>query len=109
MAVAYYIEGEIGEIRFDANGVAFAIIPSADFKRRDGDREFALILNKEEKCESAKVVPMVEFSKKMFSVQSFYLKNNLVILKINRCVLRTEFLAEDLTSCAVKAQAVLVI
>lgn len=89
MAVSYYIEGEIGEIRFEwVDKVSFTLIPSQDYRRKEGDREYALKVRGAELL--ADLVPMDEFLKEFFVCENKALASQLSVLKVNRYVVRVE-------------------
>lgn len=89
MAETYYIEGEIGEIKFEGSDkVSFTLIPSQDYRRKEGDREYAL------KVRGAKLlvdlVPMDEFLKESFVCENAALASQLSVLKVYRNIVRVE-------------------
>lgn len=89
MAVSYYIEGEIGEIKFEGtNKVSFTLIPSQDYRRKEGDCEYALKVRGAELL--ADLVPMDEFLKEFFVCKNKALASQLSVLKVNRYVVRVE-------------------
>lgn len=89
MAESYYIEGEIGEIKFEgADKVSFTLIPSQDYRRKEGDREYVLKVRGAELL--ADLVPMGEFLKESFVCENTALASQLSVLKVNRNIVRVE-------------------
>ena len=89
MAESYYIEGEIGEIKFEGTDeVAFTLIPGQGYRRKEGDCEYALKVHRTGLV--AEVVPMCDFLKEYFVCVNKVLASQLAILKVNRRVVRIE-------------------
>lgn len=91
MEETYYIEGEIGEIKFTGkNDVSFTIIPSQDYRRKEGDCEYALMMHVTTKGLLADNISMDDFKKQCFVCVNKALASQLSVLKVNRNVVRVE-------------------
>ena len=83
-----YIEGEIGEIRFEGDVVSFTLIPSQDYRRKEGDREYAIKVHKTDLL--ADSVLMGDFLRESFVWTNKTLASQLSFLKVNRSTVRVE-------------------
>lgn len=96
MERSYYIEGEIGEIKFEGpDKVLFTLIPSQDYRRRDGDREYALKMHTTAEGLSAVNILMDDFQKNFFVCENKALASQISVLKVNRNIVRVEVTEEN--------------
>lgn len=103
----YYIEGEIGEIRFEEKAkVSFTLIPSQDYRRKEGDREYAIKVHSTKS--QADLILLDVFMKESFVCENRALASQLSVLKVNRNIVRVEATekAENVSQATVKAVSV---